>query len=136
MAFNKFRNTDRRGALFSWFLTNTHYKYLSAKVLCIQQAQQGMPSSSGANFALWLRVHDEFADTPCRLHAAGNQLQTVEQRRTAVSGVGGAEERPSRSLVFTQGKASITVMPDGNYTLYLINSCCNADLVCTRLLMS
>ncbi|TDH17232.1 hypothetical protein EPR50_G00006250 [Perca flavescens] len=38
----------------------------------------------------------------CTLPAAGNQLQTVEPRSTAVNGAGGAEERPNRSLFFTQ----------------------------------
>ena len=57
--------------------------------------------SSGANFDIPLRAPAESALTMCLLHAAGNQLQTVEQRTSAaVDGAGGAEQR---LLPCTQG---------------------------------
>lgn len=71
--------------------------------------------------AIWsLRAHDESAATMCRLHAVGSQLQTVEQRSTALSGAGVAEERPRCSLFFMQGKAFIFVTVDPTYTFNLI----------------
>lgn len=59
-------------------------------------------TSAGASFVVFARGHAGSAVTSCRRQAAGNQLQTAEQRSTAVDGAGGgAEERPSRSLLFT-----------------------------------
>lgn len=95
---------------------HVHYR-TSVHRVCPQQRE----TSSGANFCrvcarpCWMRGHDVSS-----LHAAGNQLQTVEQRSAAVNGAGGALE-PYRSSFFTQGKAFMFVMLDRSCPIYLIH---------------
>lgn len=66
-----------------------------------------------------LRGHEESAGTMCRLHAAGNQLQIVEQRRAAVRE---AEQRPRRSLA-SHKVTHLRLTLDRNYAIHL-NHCC------------